>query len=51
MEEGFAAGEYFERRHDMGIEWSRVPAITIVTPKGNYFPIPETVNLGDRNLA
>ena len=35
----------------MGIEWSRVPAITIVTPKGNYFPIPETVNLGDRNLA
>jgi hypothetical protein len=51
VEEGFAASEYSERRHDMGIDWTRYPAITIVTPKGNYFPIPETVNFGDRNFA
>lgn len=35
----------------MGIDWGRVPSITVVTPKGNYFPIPETVNLGDRTFA
>lgn len=35
----------------MGVDWTRYPAITIVTPKGNYFPIPETVNFGDRNFA
>jgi hypothetical protein len=25
--------------------------LAIVTPKGNYFPIPENIPLGDRNVA
>ncbi len=28
-----------------------MPAFTILTPKGNYFPIPIDVNLGDRKFA
>jgi len=51
VEEGVALNEYMERRFDQGITWSKLPAITVVTPKNNYFPIPYSVNLGDRNSA
>ena len=51
VEEGIAATENLERRYDQGITWAKFPSITIVTPKNNYFPIPDSINLGDRNSA
>jgi hypothetical protein len=40
VEEGVALNEYMERRFDQGITWSKLPAITVVTPKNNFFPLP-----------
>lgn len=51
VQEGVSAPEYLEQRHQDGIYWSKMPAFTIVTPKGNYFPVPLDVNLGDRHSA
>ena len=33
-------------RTKYGINWSRLPAFVIVTPKGNYFPIDMNTHLG-----
>jgi len=42
-----SGSEYIRTREAYGIKWEKSPAFTIVTPKGNYFPIPMQVNLGD----
>eukprot|EP00347_Sterkiella_histriomuscorum_P004030 403362013 len=39
--------EYQARKSQFGIIWSHLPAFTLITPKGNYFPIDMRVNLGD----
>ena len=51
VKESVSSKDYVERRHEQGIYWSHLPSLNIVTPKGNYFPIPEHVNLGDRETA
>ena len=43
--------EYVNKMSDWGINWSRLPSFTLVTPKGNAFPIAYSVNLGDANTV
>ncbi|TNV74085.1 hypothetical protein FGO68_gene8059 [Halteria grandinella] len=38
-EEGKTASDFLDKRRNQGIYWSKLPALTIVTPGGNYFPI------------
>ena len=39
-EESKTQGEYFDKRTSQGIYWSKLPALTITTPGGHFFPIP-----------
>lgn len=41
------AADFLEKRVEQGITWKKYPAMTIMTPRGNVFPVPMTVNLGD----
>lgn len=40
-----------DKRQNNGILWSKLPAMTVVTPKGNYFPVPMDINLGDSKIV
>jgi hypothetical protein len=40
-----------EKRHSEGIKWTSFPSLSIITPKGNYFPVPYEIKLGDRVIA
>ena len=40
--------EYLDRRFSQGIFWSSYPSMTVVTPKGSFYPVSIDVQLTDK---
>ena len=51
VEEGVSENTFLDRRRNAGITWDTYPALSVVTPNGRYYPVPESVSLGNPDTA